>query len=236
MKLKDKNIYLGDIHGRFSVIENYLIENDINDCNIIQVGDFGLGFSDQQYESEQLSIINDRLKKDNNFLYAIRGNHDQKERFYDFYNFSNIYFVKDYEVINLKGENHLFIGGAISIDRTYRTEGKTYWKDEIFVLDEEKLENIVDIDVVVTHTAPDFCEPRNYNNSFPEVVLQFTYRDKNLLNDLNSERANMTRAFNKIKENNNIKWWVYGHFHKNYLEEIDGVNFRVIGINDFIIL
>ena len=236
MKLEDKNIYLGDIHGNLTVIDNYLILNEINNCNIIQVGDFGLGFASKEFEWEQLDVINERLKKDNNFLYAIRGNHDNKKCFYDYYDFSNIYFIKDYEVINLKGDNHLFIGGAISIDRKYRTEGKTYWNDEVFILDEERLGNIFDIDIVVTHTAPDFCDPRNYNNNFPYVVLQFTDRDKDLLKDLNEERANMTKAYEKIIENNNIKWWIYGHFHKNNIEEIDGVNFRVIGINDFIIL
>ena len=36
-------LYLGDIHGNFNLINQYLKRFDIKDAYIIQVGDFGVG-------------------------------------------------------------------------------------------------------------------------------------------------------------------------------------------------
>jgi hypothetical protein len=38
-------MYLGDLHGNFNLINQYLKRFDIKDAYIIQVGDFGVGFN-----------------------------------------------------------------------------------------------------------------------------------------------------------------------------------------------
>ena len=45
MENKMRILYLGDIHGSFNLIHQYVKKYDIKDAHIIQVGDFGVGFS-----------------------------------------------------------------------------------------------------------------------------------------------------------------------------------------------
>jgi hypothetical protein len=52
-----------------------------------------------------------------------------------------------------------FIGGAISIDRTGRKEGVSYWSDESIIYKPELIQNV---DILVTHTAPSFCHPQEF--------------------------------------------------------------------------
>ena len=49
--------YLGDIHGNFSVIHQYVKMYDIKDAHIIQVGDFGVGFATFEKEKRMLEMI-----------------------------------------------------------------------------------------------------------------------------------------------------------------------------------
>ena len=96
-------ILLGDIHGRLSIIINFIQKNDIDNENIIQVGDFGLGFDSYLTDIENLDKLNNILSKKNNKLYALKGNHDNPE----FWNgrldnkWSNIKLVKDYSILEI---------------------------------------------------------------------------------------------------------------------------------------
>jgi predicted phosphodiesterase len=236
---------LGDIHGNFNVINQYVKHYDIKDAYIIQVGDFGVGFSTLDKEKRLLKMTNDVLVKRNVIVYAIRGNHDYKPYFdNDPFGFSNIKLVKDYTVLNLEGKNILCIGGAISVDRKlqmtkYQLNGdfdtKTgyegWWPDEGFIWQDDKLINLRGIDVVVTHTAPDYCIPDN-GNGFGPFVNGFIKNDPELKLDLLDERRQMTLAFQTIKMYNDIYLHVYGHFHRSDVIKVDGVQHRVLGVGE----
>lgn len=109
-------IFLGDIHGNYNTILDLLLNYNIEDSVIIQVGDFGLGFKSELNDVVELSFLDERLKQYNTVLYAIRGNHDNPyfwtDKKYENY-FSNINLVKDYSVINIEDLNILMIGGGI---------------------------------------------------------------------------------------------------------------------------
>ena len=81
MEDKMRLMYLGDIHGNFNIISQYVTRFDIRDAYIIQVGDFGVGFKTLVKEKRQLDDINTALIKRNVIVYAIRGNHDQPSYF-----------------------------------------------------------------------------------------------------------------------------------------------------------
>jgi metallophosphoesterase superfamily enzyme len=99
-------MYLGDIHGGFNIINQYIKMYGLKDLDIIQVGDFGVGFNTFEKELRNLKMTNDVLEKNNIHLWAIRGNHDYKPYFdNDPFNLSNIHLVKDYTVLNLAGKN-----------------------------------------------------------------------------------------------------------------------------------
>lgn len=245
MEDKMRLMYLGDIHGNFNIISQYVTRFDIRDAYIIQVGDFGVGFKTLVKEKRQLDDINTALIKRNVIVYAIRGNHDQPSYFEnDPFGLSNIKLVKDYTVLNLVGKNILCIGGAISIDRTVRytkrqLEGDyttnigvdSWWKDEGFNYDDSKLVDLRDINIVVTHTTPDYCWPDN-SNGFAPIVNDFASMDKTLKTELLDERRRMTLAFQTIKMYNDIELHVYGHFHTNEVVYMYGTTHRVLGVGE----
>jgi hypothetical protein len=57
--------YLGDIHGNFNLINQYIKMYDLKDAHIIQVGDFGVGFNTFEKEKRLLQMTHDVLVKNN---------------------------------------------------------------------------------------------------------------------------------------------------------------------------
>lgn len=238
-------IFLGDIHGNFNYLKWYIKTHDLTDCVIYQVGDFGIGFTTEYNDMNTLGDLNRVLKKRNIQMYAIRGNHDNP-KFFDGHlanHFDNLHLLADYTVIDIEGTKILGLGGAISIDRKlrlnemlvgeiYGRKTELYWPEEVFVFDEEKLKTFENIDVVVTHTAPDFCVPTN-KTGFGDLVEHFVKNDANLLQDLREERTLLTKMYEILKEKNKPFLYLYGHFHINHHDNFDGCEFRVLGINEF---
>lgn len=249
---KTSTFFIGDIHGEFKAIGNWIKQNNLHDCIIIFCGDFGLGFSSIEYESSELKKSNKICEKNNIDCYIIRGNHDDPSYFNDFspkLNLSHFKTVSDYTVICTQKHDILCLGGAISIDRAYRKSQyiqnietlinekhisrelavkkvkQYWWEDEPFIYDETILNEInktgVKIDVVASHSAPDFCQPNTKGNS-----LYWSRLDKDLENDLYNERLNLTKAYNHIKKlGNDIRYWFYGHYHQHNFEIIEGTRF-----------
>lgn len=240
-KIYDKKYLLGDIHGYWSVIANHLVHNDEKNIAYIQVGDFGIGFYED--EPNKLKQLDDMLNDYESDLYVMRGNHDNPAWFKDGGSdkiadiksgLKRIVFIQDYTVLNIDFENILFVGGAVSIDRRPRMMDlrESWWVDEIFVLDEEKLKGFEGIDRVITHTAPDFCEPIRMNN----LVYGYASNDMGLLQDLKIERDLITKMANILMlngKNPKLKGWYYGHFHNNYRFLHSNIEFVCLDINRF---
>jgi DNA repair exonuclease SbcCD nuclease subunit len=231
----NKLYFIGDLHGNFHHLM-YMLKN-IKNAYLIQVGDFGIGFNGYENDKDILDDLNLFLRERGCVLYAIRGNHDNPSFFDGSINLDCLKLIKDYSVINFNGwGNILFIGGGISIDRVYRIEesrgtSKIYWwPDEKVVYDLDKLESFRDIDIVVTHTAPNYCYPDN-TNGFPPIVKNFFPYDPTLESELMEERNLVGDMFDILKKNNNIKHHYYGHFHSNKTEIKDNVLHNLIGIS-----
>jgi predicted phosphodiesterase len=221
-------VILGDIHGNFNLIVNFCRKNESKQpINLIQLGDFGAGFSPDFLDD--MEYLNEHLFEYNVTLYVIRGNHDNPKFFNGKYNWSNLKLLKDYTVLDLEGKKILLIGGATSIDRNHRTENISWWSDEIFRLDIKKIKKLKDIDIVVTHTTPNFANPISLNS----LVLLFAQDDSNLISDLTFERSELKRLYDILSENNEIKHWFYGHFHNTNTEEYNNTTFNLLGIDEF---
>jgi hypothetical protein len=227
--MKD-TIYLGDIHGNFNQLIGWMHQNkDRENCYLVQVGDFGIGFR-PKFEHHELKNISKKLKKKNHTILVIRGNHDNPEYFDGNHDYDNIKFLPDYTTMNLNGYNHLFVGGAVSIDRKLRQEGISYWKDEIFIYDEEKLKNINEIDVLVTHTCMSFNKPTFFNG----LVYSFAAKDPELIKELDQERELVDLMWKTLNENGNkIKLHLYGHFHFPNTEYINDTKHILLDIDEF---
>lgn len=235
-------IVCGDIHGEISqLVFKINQQHKLNNSLIIVAGDVGIGFYKDGYYTKRLTRISERLKKQNNLLLFVRGNHDNPEKWMDYEPFkefwqendSNVRFVKDYTVIQAKTDrkeyNILCVGGAISIDRKARTKDKDYWPNEIFVYDEKKVEGLTGITHVITHSAPNFCEPL-----IKSGIENWMELDKELEADCDKERADHTLLYEKLQEKNEIKMWAYGHYHFASQSFINGVQFRLCRIMELV--
>lgn len=241
-------LFLGDLHGNFNTINQYVKRYDLKDAHIIQVGDFGVGFNHIEKEKKTLLMVNPILERNNVHVWAVRGNHDYKPYFdNDPFDLANIHLVPDYTVLNLVGKNILCVGGAVSVDRSWRytklqkqgifenkTLGKeSWWPDEVFTLDRGKLAEMRGIDIVVTHTAPHYCEPDNTFGLGPFVEGIITETgDVGLRADLLVERQQVTDAFTILKLNNDIKLHTYGHFHKSWNSRLYGTDHRLLNVGE----
>lgn len=264
----EEGIYcVGDIHGNFNSIKGFVKQNDIHNSLIIICGDCGLGFeSINHYKQTVFPDLIKVLDKYNDSLVFIRGNHDNFALFntvmFDYerlkvvpdYTVLNVYYNEDKTVIN---HSILCVGGATSIDRTYRMQlenqevvkkmafshcseeeayGKIkrlYWSNEAPVFDKEALDmidkRVCPIDIVCSHTAPSFCNPRTKDG-----IEYWLSHDDKLSEDLDNERKVFDQIYSYLNEKGFILYkWCYGHFHKHNVEYIDGVKFCLLDMDRY---
>lgn len=238
--------FIGDTHGIrpiFNIIDRHKLENQ----NLIHVGDLGLGFMGIANDVKNLEILDEMLIETNNHLYAIRGNHDNpifwdRSKGLNLPKFHNIHLVEDFSLLKIENKNVLFAGGAVSIDRRPRMDDvpwPSWWKDEVFKYDEEKLKFLLHdnrpVDIVVTHSAPDYCHPRGSDNY---LVNQYAMIEKqhgaDLHQELAEERAEISRFANDLLLNYGKKptHWFYGHFHSHKRQKIGGMIYQLLDINE----
>lgn len=244
-------IVCGDIHGEFNeIIYKICIQYRIKDSLIIFAGDCGFGFYKYGYYENLYKKNYERLKKSNNYLLFVRGNHDNPE----YFNESNVKWdrfmtVPDYSVINVCDFSILCVGGAVSIDRNKRImiddadreylssydalKPASYWAGEMPVFNPELIDEVCNnfiIDIVVSHTSPDFCEKLGYSD-----LDNFIKNDSKLLDDLKSERKTMTKIYDYLKDKiQPLRAWYYGHFHSYWTGNIDGCKFYMLNINQLL--
>jgi hypothetical protein len=217
---------VGDIHGDFNklmyqVCYGYSFKNSIN----IVLGDIGMGFFEDSYYKKTFSELNKKLKKANNHLVFMRGNHDDPECFNNpkrskKFSKSHIHLIPDYEVVSINrtaesvGYNILCVGGAISVDRCYRI-ARHHWSAEINLYCPSKIDDIkVPVSMLCMHTAPTFCWPHNMDG-----IKHYLFADKLLKNDVIKERQVAEAIYTHlIKRGHNIKELRYGHFHAHHTE------------------
>lgn len=240
MDKKRDIFFCGDTHGNHKQIKYLIKSRKITNAVIFHVGDFGIGFKKAERDIEDLEDLDEFLKEKNIIMWVCRGNHDNPIYFNGNYIYGNLKLVEDYTVVEVNNKKVLMVGGALSIDREPRKrtnidyikigrEERFYWDTEVFVLDEEKLAEIKDIYIVVTHTSPSFVYPNNMNG-YPRIVTQFTDEDKTLLTDLDSERELLSKFWELVKVNSKPEFYYYGHFHQNNEENINGTKFTCLGI------
>ena len=112
-------IVVGDTHGNHKLIIHRIKSLQLTDMTILHVGDFGVGFNDENVDRAELRKLDNVLIEKNCKLIVIRGNHDNPALFDGKWSdsFKNIEMVPDYTIVNVNGDDILMVGGAISIDR-----------------------------------------------------------------------------------------------------------------------
>lgn len=146
-------IFVGDVHGKFRQYESLL--STFNEPSVV-VGDFGVGFIDHRTRLIQPGVKSSpyiepptQLMFEKNARF-IRGNHDNPN-----YCKTHPSWIPDGTI----EDGIMYIGGAYSIDKQYRTVDYNWWADE--ELSYEDLYKIIDVyeqnkpEIVVAHEFPD---------------------------------------------------------------------------------
>lgn len=215
---KETVLLVGDIHGYFSSLLDKIEQKDIRDCILICVGDLGIGFKyGSDGELAGMLQLSNWFEKRNIKFKSIRGNHDDPWYWQSHpTNYSHFELIPDYTTKDINGEKWLFVGGGISIDRTVRRLGYTYWKDEVFVLDESK---VVECDVLVTHSGPSWIGP------FDKAGISgWCQRDETLWDECLKERKDHNRLYELAK----AKKAYLGHFHMYQAVEHGGCHATIL--------
>lgn len=244
-------VVCGDIHGDFNLLVNKLcVQYQLKDTVCVVAGDCGFGFENKGYYDNIVKRNSKRMNQANNKIVFVRGNHDNPAYFDGkVFNHKRFIAIPDYSVIKVGEHVALCVGGAVSIDRSYRKyawEKKKeqqrfshnsnskeilspnyYWLDEAPAFCDSLLSKIIaeqPIDTVITHTAPSFCELHSKAG-----LESWTKEDSELLDDIQHERSTMDAIYEKIK-GRNVTHWCYGHFHQSWHSSIEGIMFKMLDI------
>ncbi len=241
-------VVCGDIHGDFNqLVHKVCVQYQMRDTVIVVAGDCGFGFERKGYYENMVKRNSKRMKESNNRIVFVRGNHDNPA-YFDGNTFCHQRFVAvpDYSVIRVGGHAALCVGGAISIDRNYRIAAWSnacllnkkpvaqndalapnyYWSNEYPVFNPQLLDQVLSentIDVVITHSAPSFCELKS------KLELNGWIVDDDLYQDIKNERAVMDKLYERLK-GTSVTHWCYGHFHQSWHSSIDGILFKMLDI------
>lgn len=216
---KYKIICIGDTHN-YNITSSLVHQKFFagGDTIFIHVGDGGEGYlSNNRWEGKQWAFLDESLREKNSFLYICRGNHSNPELFnlnheYN-YHLKNIRFVPDFTYLLINGKKFLFIGGAVSVDRSKNIIYETWWPNEGVLQDEGLLNSLEETDVVIIHTAPSYCHPKEMR----PFVYSWMKFDTTLHDDLILERKWVDKIFEKVKP----KFVVRGHFHQSRSSLVD---------------
>lgn len=199
---------VGDIHGNYTRLLELSMPNTAGP--IIQIGDFGFGFVDEQ-------ILNDACKATKTWF--IRGNHDSPEVCR-----SSPHWIPDGTVDG----NIMFIGGAWSIDYAFRTPGVSWWADE--ELSQSQFEELLKVyekakpEIMFTHDAPIMVTDEMFIKSGLALGGPAAKQIPNKTN------VYLQHMFDIHKP----KWWFFGHWHLTRTLNFDGCQFVCIGENDWV--
>jgi len=225
--LKDnrKVYFVGDINLQQNKLLMNLDIKKIKKSDIIILGNFGI-INYSKMEQDKLSRINDKLILDKNRLFLLKGHLDNCKYFKKYKNFTNIKFIKNYDVLSLNNKNILFINDS---EDYYRSISFNYKRNRPSLFVENNIP-FKSINIVVSIDNVDFIYPYNYLNLKP-----FKKIDKWLYNDVKKKREKLTKIYELLvnTRKNKITHWISSRYNTNHIDKINNINFIQLKENQF---
>lgn len=223
----------GDTHGDMDIhklnMDNWFEQKDLtpNDLLII-LGDFGLFWSNIPTKEEKF-WLKWLLNKPCQIAF-LDGNHENHQLINSFpttekwggqvhecfkHNGKTLYHLMRGEVYMIDGRSIFVMGGAYSIDKYHRTEGLSWWPEEIPSsaewnnADANLWEHYNKVDYVLAHTAP------------RSILVNMGYIHERISSMYGSGYeshkwdCSVSKMFDNLLPTIEFKEWHFGHFHRD---------------------
>jgi hypothetical protein len=214
-----KTRLVGDIHGKFNEysffnlgVGRYRHATDpAPPERSVQVGDFGIGFASEYWHNS----VNDWMLKNPGHRF-IRGNHDDPAKCKEMAGY-----IPDGTI---EGDV-MYIGGAWSIDKDFRTPGVDWWEDEELSI--EEFNAIIDTyrlakpRVMITHDCP------------TQVAWDMFISRGNAFGGFGQIKTRTGEALQAMWELHQPEEWYFGHWHITRDLTLYGTRFQCLGELDY---
>lgn len=227
MKIEAKTIHvMGDMHGEVDLL-NYYIDESYPEV-LILLGDCGFFWTKKELQGDGCfhyvldTYAFDNLQPKATRIFWLAGNHDHWDHLDFAYGRNtkgpieikpNVYYCPIGSQLTINNKNCLFVGGAFSIDKAWRTEGISWWSGETLTDKDFKFieENVESVDIVFSHTIPNEWE----------VLRQSVY---DMIKFTDPSREVLSKILNKYKPN----YWFAGHWHRYRSDRHEGTEWTVL--------
>jgi Calcineurin-like phosphoesterase len=219
-------ILVGDHHGHYETLQEKIQDLGIKNTLILHAGDGSEGMD--WFTDAYIASLNTWFAKRNCHYWSIRGNHSNREFFQGNHLFPNFKLLPDYSRAQIQGENWLFAGGAVSINRVQLTYGKNWWPEEEFT---PAPENIEPCDILLTHGGPQWIGSIGKSpmiQSYENKEIELCGKSK-LYEEIMEEGKLHQQLFEKVRP----KKWYMGHFHFSQTLTYEGCKARVLAELEF---
>ncbi len=212
-------LLLGDTHGNPNGILYGISAATYWGCDrVVQLGDFGY-WEHERGGPEFLETVSTLAALHDMPFYFIDGNHENHTKLRKDYATDatfweirdNLFYIPRGTRFTWGGVRFMGFGGAYSIDRGWRTIGKSWWWEEE-ITDEEVAGAISDpeqIDVLLSHDVP----------SGTNMSLMMARRGIQYKNIPASEKGR--KQLRKVVDAVRPRYVYHGHYHVNYKQEVD---------------
>lgn len=212
---------------------------------IVQLGDFGLWPGWDMPGSDAWMFLNgvqDKLAECGMWLDWLDGNHEDHPainglvRQHGHHNpipipgFDRIRYLPRGYQWSWWGKTFMAIGGAVSVDKTMRTEGRSWWPEEELTDEDIAHASRSQVDVILAHDCP-------LGVDIPGVGRSLRTGNGNgwpyhALLDAERHRTKMRDIWLATRP----KLWLHGHYHVRYeygmRHTVTGANTRFVGLAD----
>jgi predicted phosphodiesterase len=190
-------MFLGDTHGNIGWMKNVIIPVAVSERVdlILQLGDWGFWWPGDDKDER----LNEMLAAHDIPMWFIDGNHDNHARLRAQSRYqlrSHLRYLPRGERFELDGVSFLALGGAYSIDKAYRIEGKSWWREEEITYAEAM--HAVEggrVTVMLTHDIP--------------WGVELTWDRKRDFPDSIPNRKLLRHVVDEVRP----KWLFHGHMH-----------------------